>query len=485
MRIIQAQDRGQVVLFNRLDDLVSAKNPVRLIDIIVEKICLENPEQMQWKGSAVGRPSYSIQTMLKLLLYSYLNRIRGSRKIEEETYRNVELMWLLGNLKPDHWCICEFRRENEENIRFVTLAFRQFLKAHGYIGGTTIGFDGSKMKAYAKREMMSLKKMQKRLVHLEEQLEEYLKEADLIDERQDKEEELADENDQLQKKADDLQEEVDMLKRQIAQLQSNDKSYAAENDPDAQLMKARDGKMAAYNVQAGIDEKYRMIVLAEVHTDATDIDLLKVNMEDLEDQLAIVPEEIIADKGYGNLDQIQKIEQPGKTHCMIPVHEQASKKKDAENGISFTYDRENDQFICHHDKPLRLLTSNQEHGNQVRSKYRGIACDGCPQRTECTTSPYGRTVTRNINQDWIDSYKQRLETPENQEKIKKRKGLVEHPFGTIKTMMGKHGFLLTKLPKAQIEIDILATVYNIRRLLNIDPIEMLMSKAVIHQWKMA
>lgn len=485
MASIKGQDRDQLVIFNRLDDLVSASNPVRLIDIIVEKICLDNPDQMQWKRAVMGRPSYSIQTLLKLLLYCYLNRIRGSRKIEEETYRNVELMWLLGNLNPDHWCICEFRRENEQKIRFVTLAFRQFLKDQGYIEGKTVGFDGSKMKANAKREMMSLKKMQKRLVDLEEELEQYFKEAASIDKAEDAEEEHSEDNDKLQQKVDTMQEEIESLRKQVEQLSSSGRKYAANNDSDAPLMRTRDGKMAAYNVQTGIDAKHKMIVLAEVHTNATDIELLKVNVENLNNQLAIVPKEVIADKGFGNLDDIQAIEESGQTNCIIPLRESASKKRDKQNRISFTYDKHNDQFICHRNKPLRPIDSYQKHRNQIRRKYRGIDCAGCPQRTECTTSPHGRMVIRNINQEWIDGYRLRLETPAILEKIKKRKGLVEHPFGTIKTIMGKHGFLLTKLPKVQIEIDLLTTVYNIKRLLNIDSLEKIISNVTKHSWKLA
>ena len=101
--------------------------------------------------------------MLKLLLYCYFNWIPGSRRMEKETYRNIEVIWLLGSLKPDHWTICKFRRENKELIHKAAISFRKFLIDNGYIEGKTIVFDGSKMKAYASRDMLSEKSLSNRI----------------------------------------------------------------------------------------------------------------------------------------------------------------------------------------------------------------------------------------------------------------------------------------------------------------------------------
>jgi transposase len=77
--------------------------------------------------------------------------------METETYRNIELMWLLGDLHPDHWTINEYRKKNKQHIRFVTIEFRRFLKAEGYIEGKECSTDGSKFKAYAAKDMNELK----------------------------------------------------------------------------------------------------------------------------------------------------------------------------------------------------------------------------------------------------------------------------------------------------------------------------------------
>jgi len=154
MHYIQGTNKAEIILFPEVENWVSKNNPVRLIDLIVDKIVLSNPEKTIWKGqSNTGRKSFSPATMLKLFLYGYLNKVPGSRRMEAETYRNIELMWLLGELHPDHWTICEYRRENKEQIRFVTLEFRRFLKSEGYIDGKDVATDGSKFKANASKEL--------------------------------------------------------------------------------------------------------------------------------------------------------------------------------------------------------------------------------------------------------------------------------------------------------------------------------------------
>ena len=112
------ENRKQIMLFSQLDLWIDQENPVRLIDSIVEKIIRNNPGLFTWKGqSNRGCTCYSPATMSKLILYCYFNWIPGSRRIEKETYKNMEVIWLLGNLHPDHWTICQYRRENKKQIK--------------------------------------------------------------------------------------------------------------------------------------------------------------------------------------------------------------------------------------------------------------------------------------------------------------------------------------------------------------------------------
>lgn len=483
------QNRDEILLHPHVDNWVGKDNPVRLIDLIVDKLVLSNPIKFLWKGqSDIGCKSYNPATMLKLLLYGYLNNLSGSRRLENETYRNVEMMWLLGELHPDHWTICEYRRENKEQIRFVTLEFRNFLKSENYIEGKCVAFDGSKFKAYATREMLSIKNIEKRLANLDKNLEEYLEEfqkTDIIEDLKEEIESIDDKkeiNTTLIGKIVDLQKKIEKLESQKGILEQTGKNYLAPNDIDANLMKSRDGKIPAYNGQIGVDAKHKMIVLGEISTDTSDINLLKDDADKLKEQIDIEPEEIEADKGYANFKDIKDIEENSDTECFIPIPKNSSKEKDKENKIEFEYDSENDQYVCSEGKVLKRIQTNKKLRQQTYNVYQCEDCSGCRLKDKCTTSKKGRIINRNVNQDWIDDYKSRMQKQKSKEKIKERGTLVEHPFGSIKWMMGKLCFLMTGKEKVQIEFDLYTTVYNLKRLMNIDKMEILLQKVENYAW---
>ena len=101
MHYIEEENRLQYTMGFSLDEIISKYNAVRIIDAIVEEIYKSNKSRFDIKGqSEIGRKAYKPTTLLKLYLYGYLNSISSSRKLEGETYRNIEMMWLLGNLKP-------------------------------------------------------------------------------------------------------------------------------------------------------------------------------------------------------------------------------------------------------------------------------------------------------------------------------------------------------------------------------------------------
>jgi transposase len=481
----QPKNRNELLLYPHIEQWVSEYSPVRLIDKVVEEFIKENIEKTIRGQKAKGCTSYGSDTLLKLLLYSYFNWISGSRRIEKETYRNIEVIWLLGDLKPDHWTICQFRRENKELIRSAAIEFRKFLIANGYIEGKSIVIDGSKMKAYAAREMYCEKSLNTRINKIEEQLDKYFDNAEETDELEDRLEAESKENEALKSQIKKLEEEKARLEVLKDQLEKSDKNYISPADPDSTLMKSRDGKMACYNIQTGVDAKHHMIVLAQATTDATDIELLKDDFENIKAQLGLTPKDIVADKGYGNVILIKEIEENNETKCIIPLPEPMSKEQDKANGIEFLYDQENDQYICSNQKKLELHSTNYKHRNQLYNIYKCKDCGGCPIRNKCTNSKTGRTIKVNIHHQWINDYKQRILKPENKEKVKRRKTIVEHPYGTIKMIMGKFCFLLQKKHKVQIEVDLYSTVYNLKRLINIENMQDLFKKIEKYNWKVA
>jgi len=480
------ESRNQMMLFPQLDLWIDKENPVRLIDSIIDKIIENNPDIFSWKGqSNKGCTCYSPATMNKLLIYCYFNWISGSRRMEKETRRNMELIWLLGNLQPDHWTICQYRRENRKQIKQIAVEFRRFLKSSGYIGGKKVAIDGSKMKAYASSDMFTEEKIAKRLDKIDEEIEKYLDNIDEIDNLEDQLQEEKEGKRELQEKFEKLENNKKKLKKASTLLKTSDKKFVAPNDPDASLMSSHNGKEPCYNIQTSVDGKYNIIATAEVSTDENDIELLEEDYKAINDQLEIEPEEIEADTGYGNTIQIKEIEKQTQTKCYIPLKQPNSKKKDKENNIEFKYDEESDEYVCPQGKKLKLYQRNKKHRKQTYNRYKCFDCQGCPIRKKCTRSKTGRTIIRNINQKWIEQYKASLETKDARDKIKERKALVEHPFGTIKLMMGKHCFLLTTRQKVQIEVDIYSTVYNLKRLFNIEGMDRIREQINAYKWKIA
>lgn len=484
MHYKKPKDRNELLLYPNIDLWVEQDNPVRLIDVVVEKFVSENTDACCWGGhSDQGCTSYSPSTMLKLLMYCYFNWIPGSRRMEKETYRNIEVIWLLGDLKPDHWTICKFRRENKGLIHSVGIEFRKFLMAAGYIEGKTIVFDGSKIKAYAGRRMYSEKQLKSRIENIEQSLEEYLKNAEETDELEERLEQESKDNDELKKKIARLEDEKNKLEALKKQLEESGKKYISPADSDARMMKSRDGKMACYNVQTGVDAKYHMIAMAQVTTDECDINLLKSDLENLTEQLGYTPGEIEADKGYGNVSQIHEIMETTGTTCYVPMQEPSTKSRDRDNNIEFIYNTDDDSFTCPNNKKLLLFSKNFKHRGRTYNIYKCHDCAGCPMKDKCTRSKTGRAIKVNVNHEWIEGYREWIDRKENLEKVKQRKTIVEHPFGTIKMMMGKLCFLLRKKYKAQIEIDLYATAYNLKRLINIENMEYLLQKVREYNWK--
>jgi transposase len=119
-RFIEGENRFQTTLFpESLDDYIAEDNAVRVIDAFVNKLDFQALEFRRAEPSATGRPGYRPATMLKVYVYGYLNRIQSSRRLERESYRNVELIWLTGRLMPDFKTIADFRKDNRKPIRRV------------------------------------------------------------------------------------------------------------------------------------------------------------------------------------------------------------------------------------------------------------------------------------------------------------------------------------------------------------------------------
>jgi hypothetical protein len=280
----------------------------------------------------------------------------------------------------------------------------------------------------------------------------------------------------------ELQKQVEQLQRQKEILEKEGRKYISVSDPEARLMKSRDGKIPGYNVQISVDAENKMIADSEVVTEETDLRQLPKMIESIKEELGEVPEEILADRGYNNPDLIEAIE---KKEAGIQIYTSQEKTSRDKEEIKFEYDAEKDEYICSVGKRLVLISRNKRKRNSLANIYRGIACTGCSMWNQCTTSKKGRAYQRYVNQKWRDEYKAKMLTRTGKSKTSRRKTIVEHPFGTIKYLMGKIPLLLRGLKKVTTEINIYTTVYNLKRLVNIETFDSLVMKIENYKWKTA
>lgn len=279
-----------------------------------------------------------------------------------------------------------------------------------------------------------------------------------------------------------MQKQLERLQNQKEILERESRKYISDSDPEARLMKSRDGKIPGYNVQIAVDEEHKMIADSEVVTDEADNEMLPQMIESIKEEFGEVPKEAIADCGYNTPDLIEAIEKKEKGIQIYVSQQQTSKDKEE---IKFEYDEEKDEYKCSEGKSLVLVQKNKLKRSSLANVYRGIECEGCPIRSQCTSSKKGRTVQRYLNQKWRDDYKKKMQSKIGKAKTAIRKTIVEHPFGTIKYLMGKIPLKLRGVKKVSTEINLYTTVYNIKRLINVDPFEVIVEKLHEYRWKIA
>ena len=298
---IEGVDRDQVTLFpDRLEDWIDEDHLVRVVDLFVEQLDLAGLGFVRAAHARTGRPGYHPAVLLKLFIYGYLNRIPSSRRLEREAGRNVEVMWLLGRLVPDHKTIADFRRENGSPIRKTCAQFVELCRQIGTLKGDCVAIDGSKFKAVNNRDKNFTKgKIASRLAHLEADVERYITEMACIDRQETGEARL--------EKVTHLAHRYGRLKQEIEKLKAMDKALAdapdgqiSLTDPDARAMatSARNSGLVGYNAQCAVDIETHIIVTHDATNKGFDRDQLSPMAMAAKEALGRDKLHALADKGY-------------------------------------------------------------------------------------------------------------------------------------------------------------------------------------------
>ena len=447
--------------FLSIDDQISKANLVRIVDDICEEFCTNITTEKGIKDT--GRKAYHPADLLKILVYGYFNGISSSRKLERETQRNIELKWLTSDVSPDHKTISDFRKDNPELVDklFKHLIIR--FKEEGLITGKSIAVDGTKIKAYASKEL-NIETIRHKLDGIEQQVEKYLKDLEVLDKAEDEVEELEKKKAELEKELQALDQKRKEYLRLEANLEAIGEKRISTTDGDSKVMSGRYGNYWGYNVQSAVESENHFIVAVEVTNRQNDKGLLNPMVEISEEATKQRPEETLADAGYYKITELEELEKDG-TECFVAINRTPSQANDQTHGLKFTYHQGDNSYSCSEGKSLKYFRKKTVDGRLVKV-YKGSECHLCPMRTKCTTGEQ-RTVQRNENQEWIDSFHEKMHGIEGKEKLIKRRSMVEHPFGTIKYHMGQIPFLLRGRKKVQTEMNLYAIGYNLRRYLNI------------------
>ena len=462
MQFIEGKNRNQRILFPQsLDQLISAENEVRIIDLFVESIKLED-FHFTIKVTKEGRPAYHPKDLLKIFVYGYLNHIRSSRQLEKECKRNIELMWLMKQLTPDHNTISNFRRDNEKAIRKVFRYTVSIAKQFDLIGGKLIAGDSTKLRAQnSKKNNFNAAKIERHITYIDARLEEYNQALAIAD--NDNKEVLT----AAIQKHQDRKDDYETLQQQLEQ---SGESQISTTDPDSrQLMTRNNISEVAYNIQTVVDAKHNLPIDYKVTND-NDSRALSGMLRRTRAILGTNDFTALYDKGYHTGCEIKAALIAG-IDIMVAVPGVSSFAPDhAYNMDQFTYNEYHDTYCCPQGKIL--TTSGNEYQKNTRTNsyavkhYKTTACQHCPVRDLCTKSSRGRLIERSEFTSYIEQNRQNISS--RPMIYKQRQSIVEHPYGTIKRQWG-FSYIITKkgMKRASADVGFMFIAYNLRRLMNI------------------
>jgi len=474
MRYIEGIARQQLILFpESLDEYIAEDNPVRFIDAFVDSLDLAELGFAHTDLAETGRPPYDPRDLLKLYLYGYLNRVRSSRKLEQECQRNVEVMWLLGKLSPDHKTIADFRKDNRLVFKHVFKTFGLLCRELDLFGGELVAIDGSKFKAVnSSKRNFTQTRVKEELQDLETRIEAYLKELDEMDQTEPPVVPASPSTPQLQTQIAQLKNRQVKYQSYLQQMEQSGESQLSLTDPDSRAMPKSPKGWVSYNAQTVVDSKHHLIVAQDVTNDITDRDQLSPMAIKAKETLQVEQLKAVADMGYAHGKELKACLEAGIEPYVARPDTSANAKLGLFGKEQFVYDPQTDTYRCPAGQTLSYRFDTVEKERHIRY-YKTSACSQCALREKCTRNKEGRRITRWIDEQIIEETQQRVEA--HPEIMKLRQQLVEHPFGTIKFWWDHSHFLMKGLEKVRAEFSLSTLAYNIRRVLNILGVKPLMA----------
>lgn len=458
MKYLQGQNREQSYLFPvSLNDAVDADNEVRFIDVFVGSLKLE---EFGFRVDHIenGRPAYHPADLLKLFIYGYLNKVRSSRDLEKECKRNIEVMWLLKCLKPDHNTISNFRRDNPKAIKRV---FRETVKIAKYfklIGGTLIAGDSTKLRAQnSKKNNYNQKKIDRHLEYIENKLDQYNKALSESD---------GDDKKEIENEIKKQNQRKDNYKKIEQELKDSGQRQISTSDPDSRHLITRNNiTEVAYSAQTSVDAKNNIPIDYKI-TNNNDSKAMGNMLQRAKTILHTNQFIALYDKGYHTGSEFKTADNLG-IDVMVAIPTVAANAPNHKYNVeNFPFDKTNDCYTCPQGE--KMITNGRWHQAKTYrfKRYTTKACKTCNAKPECSAAICGKAIQRSQFQEYVD--RNRTHIQENKQLYRKRQQIVEHPYGTIKRQWG-FNYIITKkgIQRAEADFGFIMTAYNLRRLINI------------------
>ena len=464
-RFIEGEARSQSVLFpERLEDWIGEDNPVRVVDAFVDELDLARLGFDGADPAATGRPGYHPAVLLKIYIYGYLNRTPSSRRLERETQRNVELMWLTGRLCPDFKTIADFRRDNGVGIRNVCRRFVQLCRDLKLFSQAIVAVDSSKFKAVNSRDRnFTPGKVDRRQQQIEESIQRYLDALETADRTQPAE---------VEAKTKRLREKIATLRGQMKRMdqiredlkrQSDEQLSLTDPDSRSMISQAKGTGVVGYNVQAAVDARHHLIVSHEVTNVGSDRSQLSKMAGAAREAMGKRRLQAVADRGYFSAVEILACKEGGITPLVPKPMTSNAKAEGRFSKNDFIYIAKDDQYQCPAGERAAHRFTRLEDNLMVRV-YWSSACPRCPLRQKCTTSDY-RRIRRWEREEVLEAMQRSLDRQPLAMTLRRR--TIEHVFGTLKHWMGSTHFLTRGLPQVSTEMSLQVLAYNLKRVIQL------------------
>ncbi len=483
------------------DELIEPNHPVRIVDQVVDKLDLDLLIK-KYKGG--GTSSYHPRMLLKVLVYSYLNNIYSSRKMEEALKQNIHFMWLSGMNTPDHNTLNRFRSDKLKNVlKKIFSQVVMLLSEEGLVSLKTVFIDGTKIEANAnKYTFVWGKAIQKSKERIAQQLEDLWSYTESI-----AAEELQDSTEITFEKID-----AEKVTKTIAAIESalkdkpvdkkvtqkikyakknwpanleryeqqsevlNNRNSFSKTDPDATFMRMKEDHMLngqlkpGYNLQLSTNDQF--ILNYSLHPNTNDINTLKDHLSQHENLYNEFPEQAVADAGYGSEENYLLLEDKGiDAYVKYNYFDKEQKKKKKEDPFaieSLHYDSTQDRYYCPMGQPMERINDRKRITAsgfvQHNKRYRATRCEGCPLRGMCFKGKYDRVIEINSNLIRLKNKARERLTSEVGIKLRKKRCYdVEPVFGHIKYNKKFKRFNLRGNLKVEVEIGLIAIAHNLKK----------------------